>query len=282
MIACRSVFLSDLHLGTRWCRIEALLAFLDSFRCETLYLVGDVIDGYRLRRRLRWPRSHSEAVRKILRMTRHTRIVYVTGNHDAFLDAYAGSRFGNLEIVERALHRTPDGRTLLVCHGDEFDALVASGFLYRLGDFAYDLALRANRLCNGVRLGLGLPYWSLSQFLKGRVKDAAAYIGGFETAMIREARRCGADGLICGHIHRAETKTLEGLFYGNCGDWVESCTALVEHGTGRIGLVRAAEAPPEAMPYVTPRGEIVYRRPPGAASPGGSARARGGVPLPSP
>jgi UDP-2,3-diacylglucosamine pyrophosphatase LpxH len=260
MIACRTVFLSDLHLGTPWCRIDPLLAFLESFRCETLYLVGDVIDGFRLRRRPRWPEAHAEAVRRILRMARHTRVIYVTGNHDAFLDPYAGSRFGNLEIVERAFHFTADGRRLLVCHGDEFDALFASGILYRLGDLAYDLALRSNRLLNVLRSAAGLPYWSLSQFLKGRVKDVLAYVNGFEAAMIREAERSGADGLVCGHIHRAEVRFFGRFFYGNCGDWVESCSALIEHGTGRMELVRVADAPPAAVPYVTPNGEIVYRR----------------------
>ena len=253
----RSLFLSDLHLGTRWCRSEELLDFLGSVRCGHLYLVGDVVDGWKLRRHPCWPSSHNEVVRRLLKMSRKTRITYVTGNHDAFLDAYDGLSFGEIQVTRQTLHRGADGRRYLVVHGDEFDGVVQlRPWLARCGDGAYDAALWLNRGLASVRRRMGLPYWSLSQYLKGRVKDAVSFMGDYRNALLREARRAGADGVICGHIHRAALEETPELVYANCGDWVESCTALAEHPDGRLEVL-AWPLAGEDLPRVTVSGELV-------------------------
>ena len=257
MRSYRTLFLSDLHLGTRWCHTEALLGFLGEVTCQQLYLVGDIVDGWKLRRNPCWPQSHNDVIRKLLKLSRRVRTTYITGNHDAFLDAFDGTSFGNILLTKQATHRGADGRRYLVVHGDEFDGVVqAQACLARCGDVAYDLALWLNKGLWAVRRRMGMPYWSLSQYMKGRVKDAVSFMGDYQNALAREARRAGADGVICGHIHSAALMETENLVYANCGDWVESCTALAEHPDGRLEVL-SWPFPPEDLPRVTAGGELV-------------------------
>jgi len=242
-LSVRTVFISDVHLGTPGCQAEALLDFLRCVECETLYLVGDIVDGWQLMRRWYWPQAHNDVVQKVLRKARKgTRVVLVPGNHDEFARRYLGHSFGGIEVVEDTIHQTADGRRFWVMHGDLFDGVVqCAPWLAHIGDGLYTLALRLNRGLNSARARLGLPYWSLSRYLKLKVKRAVSFIGDFETAVIREARRRGVDGVVCGHIHHAELRTVDGLTYANDGDWVESLTALVEHGDGRLEVIEWAE-----------------------------------------
>ncbi len=235
----RTIWISDIHLGTRGCKAELLLDFLRHTESRTLYLVGDIVDGWQIRRSWFWHQSHNDVVQKLLRKARKgTRVVYVPGNHDDFLREYAGYRFGGVEVLQSTVHATADGRRLLVLHGDEFDVLVRHHpWLARLGDSAYKLALLVNAWLNALRRSLGLPYWSLSAHLKRKVKNAVAHMDGFACAVAAEARRRGVDGVVCGHIHQAEVRTIDGIQYLNDGDWVESCTALVEHHDGRLELL---------------------------------------------
>jgi UDP-2,3-diacylglucosamine pyrophosphatase LpxH len=235
----RTVWISDVHLGFRGCRADYLLDFLRRVHCEQLYLVGDIVDLWAMRRAVHWPQSHNDVVRTILGKAKHgTRVIYVPGNHDDLVREHDGLRFGNLEVRTRAIHHTADGRRLLVLHGDEFDAVVRlSPWLAALGSHAYGLLLRVNRLVNFARRRFGFPYWSLAGDLKHRVKNAVRFIGNFEQAVAQAARHEGVDGLVCGHIHRAEISEIGGVRYLNCGDWVESCTALVEDNAGRIELL---------------------------------------------
>jgi UDP-2,3-diacylglucosamine pyrophosphatase LpxH len=235
----RTVWISDLHLGTAGCQAPALLTFLREVECETLYLVGDIVDGWQLRRSWYWPQSHNDVVQKILRKARKgTRVVFVPGNHDEFARRYVGHSFGGVEVVDDCIHVTADGRRLWVTHGDLFDGVVqCARWLAHLGDAAYEFTLRANRWFNVARARMGLPYWSLSRYLKLKVKRAVSYVGDFEAAVAREARRRGAHGVVCGHIHHAEIRTIDGVLYCNDGDWVESLTALVERHDGRLELM---------------------------------------------
>lgn len=235
----RTVWISDVHLGTRGCNAAMLVDFLRHIECDTLYLVGDIIDGWRLKRGWYWPAAHNEVVRRVLKMAhRGTRVVYVVGNHDELLRDYAGLSFGGVEVVTEAIHVTADGRRLLVTHGDSFDAVVLyHRWLAFLGDQAYSLLIRVNVVFNAVRRRMKLPYWSLSAYLKKRVKNAVSYICSFEEAVAHEAMARGADGIVCGHIHCAEIREIGGITYYNDGDWVESCTALVEEACGAMSLI---------------------------------------------
>ena len=235
----RTVWISDIHLGTRGCNATMLVDFLRSFEAETLYLVGDIVDGWRLRKGWYWPDAHNEVVRRILKAAhRGTRVVFVTGNHDEMLRDYAGMNFGGVELVLEAVHTTADGRRLLVTHGDTFDAVVLyHRWLAFLGDQAYMLMMRLNVGFNAVRRALNLPYWSLSAYLKKRVKNAVAYVCSFEEAVAHEAVLRGFDGIVCGHIHCAEIRQIGDITYYNDGDWVESCTALVEDAAGHITIL---------------------------------------------
>ena len=235
----RTVWISDIHLGTRGCNAELLVDFLRSIECETLYLVGDIVDGWRLRKGWYWPDSHNEVVRRLLKMShRGTRVVFVAGNHDEMLRDYAGFSFGGVELALEAVHITADGRRLLVTHGDSFDGVVLyARWLAFLGDKAYDILLRANVLFNTLRRHLRLPYWSLSAFVKRKVKNAVQYVCSFEEAVAREAVERGFDGIVCGHIHCAEIRQIGEITYYNDGDWVESCTALVEDAQGVMSLI---------------------------------------------
>ena len=239
----RSVFISDVHLGFKGCRAEFLLDFLRRVECEQIYLVGDIIDLWSLQRTFYWPQAHNDVIRTILGKAKHgTRVVYVPGNHDRAFRDHDGLTLGNVEIRLEAIHETADGRRFLVLHGDEFDSIVrASPLLESVGNHAYAAALRLNRYVNAVRQRLGYPYWSLAAFLKHKVKNAVKYIANFERALAVEARRRGVDGVICGHIHRAEITEIDGILYCNNGDWVESCTTLVEDFAGRLSLLRWTE-----------------------------------------
>lgn len=236
----RALFISDTHLGTRGCRAEYLLDFLRHHECETLYLVGDVIDGWAMRKGFYWPQSHNDVVQKILRKARKgTRVVYVPGNHDEFGRQFVGLDFGGIAIREDASHELLDGRRLWVVHGDLADGVIRHAkWLAYVGDTLYDLALWLNRHLNAVRTRLGLDYWSLSQYLKYKVKNAVSFISSFEHVLLREARRRGFDGVICGHIHHAEIREVDGMLYCNDGDWVESLTAIGEDAEGRLSIIR--------------------------------------------
>lgn len=235
----RTIFISDTHLGTSGCNAELLFDFLKSVDCETLYLVGDIIDGWRLKRGWFWPTRHNDIVRRVLKMAKKgTRVVYVPGNHDEVLRDFIGLGFGDIEIRPEAVHMTADGRRLLVLHGDEFDGVVLyHRWLAFLGDHAYVALLKLNVGVNACRRAFGLPYWSLSAHLKKRVKNAVEYVCRFEEAVAHAARERGADGVVCGHIHSAEIRQFGEITYYNDGDWVESCTALVEHADGRMEIL---------------------------------------------
>jgi len=239
----RTVWISDLHLGTPGCQAVALLDFLKRVECDTLYLVGDIIDGWQLRRSWYWPQSHNDVVQKILRKARKgTRVVYVPGNHDEFARGYLDHAFGGIELMHEAVHVTADGRCLLVTHGDLFDGVVQQArWLALLGDSLYTLILALNHWFNHARARMGFGYWSLSQYLKQKAKGAVSFITDFELALVHEARRRGFDGVVCGHIHKAEIRMVDGMLYCNDGDWVESLTALVEDHCGELRLVEWKE-----------------------------------------
>nr|WP_249937347.1 UDP-2,3-diacylglucosamine diphosphatase [Roseateles sp. DAIF2] len=235
----RTVWISDLHLGTPGCQAQALLEFLRQVECEQLFLVGDIIDGWQLRRSWYWPQAHNDVVQKLLRKARKgCRVIFIPGNHDEFARRYLDHSFGGIEVAEDWLHVTADGRRLWITHGDLFDGVVqCARWLALLGDQAYEFTLKLNRWLNSARARLGLPYWSLSKYLKLKVKRAVSYVSDFETALAREAKKRGADGVVCGHIHHAELREIEGVLYANDGDWVESLTALVEHADGRLEIL---------------------------------------------
>jgi UDP-2,3-diacylglucosamine pyrophosphatase LpxH len=239
----RAVWISDVHLGFRGCSAEYLLEFLHSFDCEHLYLVGDIIDIWQMKKRAHWPQSHNNVIRTILgKAKRGTRVVYVPGNHDERLREYDGLTFGNVMVENHAIHTRANGERLLVVHGDEFDAVVkCSRATAMVGALLYEWLLRLNHVVNWTRRTLGFPYWSLASFLKHKVKNAVQYISNYETAVAHAATRNGVQGVVCGHIHRAEIAQVGDITYCNCGDWVESCTALVETRDGRLQLVRWLE-----------------------------------------
>jgi UDP-2,3-diacylglucosamine pyrophosphatase LpxH len=241
----RSVFISDFHLGTRWCRAKSLASFLGSMECDKLYLVGDIIDGWKLKRSPGWPGSHNSVIRKVLKLSKKTPVTYIPGNHDEFMKEFQGYSFGGVKIRENAIHTGTDGKRYLVVHGHEFDvAVMYKPWLAFLGDRAYDFALHLNTGFNAVRSFFGFSYWSLSEFLKRKVKDAVKFIGHYEECVARTARKYGVDGIICGHIHNPSIKRFDGIDYFNCGDWVESCSALVEHLDGAMEIIRWFEKKP--------------------------------------
>lgn len=235
----RAVFISDLHLGTAGCQARPLLDFLKHHPSQTLYLVGDIIDGWQLRRKWYWPQAHNDVIQKLLRRSRKgCRVVFVPGNHDEFARQFDGHNFGGIEVANEAVHTTADGRRLWVVHGDYFDGVIqCAKWLAYLGDNAYEFTLKLNRHLNSLRARMGLPYWSLSQYLKHKVKSALNYVTDFERAVAAEARSRGYQGVVCGHIHRPEMRTIDGTLYCNDGDWVESLSALVEHMDGRLELI---------------------------------------------
>jgi UDP-2,3-diacylglucosamine pyrophosphatase LpxH len=248
----RTIFLSDIHLGMKACQADAVLDFLRINDAGTIYLVGDIIDGWALKGGWYWPQAHNDVVQKLLRKARKgARIIYLPGNHDEFLREYYGTHFGGIEVQETALHTAADGRRYVVLHGDAFDFVIRNyRWLAHLGDFAYDTALVLNRAATWIRRRFGLPYWSLSAWAKGKVKSAVSVVSRFEEALVEEAARQGADGIICGHIHCAASRMIGNVHYLNTGDWVESLTAIVEHMDGRMEVIhwRHVEEPVRARP----------------------------------
>ena len=239
----RTIWISDIHLGTRGCNADMLIDFLDHVDSDTMYLVGDIIDGWRLKKKFYWPPTHNDVVWRILkRAHRGTRIVYIPGNHDEMFRQFTGLSFGGVEIRRAAFHDTADGRRLLVLHGDEFDAVMLSHrWLAYVGDWAYEMMMKLNWGVNKVRQKLGLPYWSLSKMAKHKVKNAVEFIGKFEELVARAAKKRGVDGVVCGHIHTAEIRNIGGIAYYNDGDWVEGCNALVEHADGTMEILDWAD-----------------------------------------
>jgi UDP-2,3-diacylglucosamine pyrophosphatase LpxH len=239
----RAVFISDVHLGTRQSQADRLLDFLRCCEADVIYLVGDIIDFWRVKRGPYWPQTHNDVLQKLMRKVRKgARLVVIPGNHDEGLRDYAGMHFGGVEMHRDIVHVTARGRRYVVMHGDEFDMVVRTAkWLALLGDHGYEFALWLNHPLNWVRRHFGLGYWSLSAYLKYRVKKAVAFIGAFEEAVATEARRRGADGVICGHIHHASDRTFYNTHYLNCGDWVESCTAVVETLDGELRVIHWAD-----------------------------------------
>ncbi|NYZ12335.1 UDP-2,3-diacylglucosamine diphosphatase [Azospirillum sp. RWY-5-1] len=246
----RTVWISDVHLGTRGCQAARLLDFLRECEAETLYLVGDIVDVWRLRRRRFWPQEHSDVVQKLLRKARRgTRVILVPGNHDDVLHDYVGLEFGQILIKPDHIHETADGRRLLVIHGDQFDTVVARApWLAHLGTHALAVSQLVNQWFNWWRRVFGYPYWSLSGYLKHKVKHRAAFIAKFDAALVLEAERRGVDGVVCGHIHHPEIRQIGAITYYNDGDWVDSCTALVEDENGQLELIRWPEPSRRAAP----------------------------------
>lgn len=234
----RTCWISDLHLGTRGANAAAVREFLKSYEFDKLYLVGDLIDIWKLRRSRYWPQSHTDVLQRIMKLARKgTRVIFIPGNHDDFCVNFLGS-FGNIEIRENDIHETADGRRLLVLHGHEFDAVTTHArWVAVLGDIAYGVLLHINRWFNWLRMWFGWGYWSLSAYIKAKVKDAVNLVSNFESAVARYAHMHEADGIVCGHIHTAAIRSMQGVSYYNCGDWVESATALIEHQNGRIELI---------------------------------------------
>ncbi len=236
----RTLFLSDVHLGSKAAQAEMLVDFLRHHDAEKIYLVGDIVDGWRLKRSWHWPQSHNDVVQKLLRKARKgAEIIYVPGNHDEFLRGFLGQHFGGVEVKRNDIHVTADGRRFLVMHGDEFDVVVRNArLLAYLGDWAYDAAIAINVVFNFARRKLGFPYWSISAWAKMKVKNAVNFIGTFEKALAEEATRHHCDGIVCGHVHHAQLTTHSGIEYVNTGDWVESCTAIAERHDGSFELIQ--------------------------------------------
>ena len=258
----RAIWISDIHLGTSGCKADFLLDFLRVNESDQLYLVGDIVDGWQLKRGWYWKQSHNDVVQKILRKARKgTKVTYIVGNHDEALREFLGMRFGEILIANEAVHELRDGRRLWVTHGDLFDGVIQyAKWLAYLGDTAYTVALKVNDHFNYLRHKMGMSYWSLSQYLKHRVKNAVSFITAFEEALTTEARRRGYDGVVCGHIHRPEIREIDGTLYCNDGDWVESLSALVETHEGELKLVywphrrfeKDLKAKKEAKAYAQP------------------------------
>ncbi len=249
----RTIFLSDMHLGTRGCQAQLILDFLRHNDADVFYLVGDIIDGWRMKASFYWPQSHNDVIQKLLRKVRRgARMVFVPGNHDEFARQFVGLTFGGVEIARQAKYVAADGKRYLVMHGDEFDVVVRhSKWLALLGDWAYDFAIFLNTHFNAVRRRLGFPYWSFSAWAKLKVKNAVSFIGAFEAALAEEARRRGVDGVICGHIHHPIIRDLDGITYVNTGDFVESCSYVVEHRDGRLEVLRWSRSRAEAAQIET-------------------------------
>jgi len=239
----RTIWISDIHLGTKGCNADMLIDFLDSVDSDILYLVGDIVDGWQLKKRVYWPTTHNDVVWRIMKRARRgTRVVYIPGNHDEIFRQFTGMSFGGVEIRRKMIHTTVDGRKLLVLHGDEFDAIMlAHRWLAMVGDVAYTMLMTVNRRVNQVRRWMGMPYWSLSKMAKHKVKNAVAFISRFEEIVAHEAERRHVDGVVCGHIHTAEIRQFGDITYYNDGDWVEGCTALVEHHDGRMEVLHWAD-----------------------------------------
>ncbi len=250
----RTIWISDVHLGTRGCQADLLLDFLNEVTADTYYLVGDIIDGWRLKKSWYWPESHHAVITTIMEKAKNgAKVIFVPGNHDEFAREFVDMTFGHVDVKMNDIHVTADGKRLLVIHGDEFDGVVKyAKWLAYLGDTAYNLAIALNRYYNGIRRRLGYGYWSLSAYLKNRVKNAVQFICNFENAVAHAAAKRKVDGVVCGHIHHAEKREIGNVLYCNDGDWVESCTALVEDMDGKLELLHWAEMRQMAMTHSSP------------------------------
>jgi UDP-2,3-diacylglucosamine pyrophosphatase LpxH len=266
VLKVRTVWVSDLHLGTSGCQADALLEFLRATECQTLYLVGNIVDGWQLRRTMHWPQAHNDVVRQFLSMVRKgTRVVFVPGNHDGFARRYIQSNLGGVDVAEEAIHVTADGRRLWVTHGDLFDGVVQRArWLAHADGVACETALEVNRWLNRARARLGLPRWSLARHLKEKAKRPVRCIDAFEVAVARAARRRGAHGVVCGHIHHPGMREIGGVLYCNDGDWIDSMTALVEYHDGRLEIIDRGNHGPRPTPQPAPVRQPV----PVAAAPG--------------
>lgn len=243
MIKYRSVFLSDIHLGTKACQAQALLDFLKSFECEKLYLVGDIIDCWAMSYSMYWPQTHNDVIQKLLRKGRkNTDIIYLPGNHDEVLRSFGDQFFGNITLVDKIVHIDYHNRPIMVMHGDQFDIVIKNAKrLAHLGSWAYDAVMYLNVFVNYIRRWFGLSYWSLSAWAKYKVKEAVNFIGNYEDNLAGYAKTHGTKGIICGHIHHANIRDINDIKYMNCGDWVESCTALIETLDGEWKIIRWSE-----------------------------------------
>ena len=237
----KSIFVSDIHLGTKFSQAEKFLSFMKENESENLYLVGDIIDGWAIKRKIKWQQSHSDVIQKILRKARKgTNVYYITGNHDEFLRSFLPLVLGDRIFVQNsAEYGGVDGKKYYITHGDFFDTItMTKKWLAVLGDYGYDFLLYMNEPINRVRKLLGIRrYWSLSKYVKDNVKSSVSFIGDFENILSTYAGQHGFDGIICGHIHKAEIRDIDGVRYLNCGDWVESCTAIVETYEGEWKIV---------------------------------------------
>lgn len=258
----RTLFLSDVHLGSKGCQAELLLDFLRYHSAEKVYLVGDIVDGWRLKKNWYWPQKHNDVVQKLLRLARKgAQVFYLPGNHDEFLRDYLGADFGGVTVADRIVHETADGRRLLVIHGDQFDIVVRHAkWLATLGDGAYVFTIKMNTHVNKLRRALGLSYWSLSAWAKSKVKGAVNFVGEFEKALCSEAERTNVDGVICGHIHHATMHNDYGIEYINTGDWVESCTLVAENHDGTMEIIRWTELKEKAVSSEADIGQTVNKR----------------------
>lgn len=236
----RTIWLSDIHLGSMGCQAESLLTFLRDNESDTLILVGDIIDFWALKRKPYWPEAHNTVVQKVLKKARHnTHVIFIPGNHDEYLREYLEYAFGNIELHHEYIHTLADGKSILCVHGDDFDVITRyHRWVAKLGDVGYDLLMLFNRHFNTLRAKMGLGYWSLSAYVKHKVKSAVNFIGDYEASVVKAAKEWKVDGVLCGHIHHAEIKTIDDMLYLNTGDWVESCTAIVEHYDGTLELIK--------------------------------------------
>lgn len=261
MMKYRTVWISDTHLGSRGCRAEELSRFLKHLRCERLYLVGDIIDMWRLRQKWYWPGAHNDVIRRLLNHARHDcEVIFLPGNHDEAARHFRHVEFGGIRTLPYAIHVTADGRRLLVIHGDQFDLVVKhSRVMAMLGGRAYEYLISVNHYYNAIRSMFGLPYYSLSATIKFKVKSACKFISKFEGTLLAQARQRGLDGVVCGHIHKPEIIEAGSgpghVSYYNCGDWVESCSAIVEHYDGRIELLQHLDKLDEPQ-FPAPREEM--------------------------
>lgn len=242
-VKVKSIFISDVHLGFPGCSAKYLLDFLRNSECEKIYLVGDIIDFLHMRKKMYWPQEHNDVIRTILGKAKHgTQVIYVPGNHDEIIRLHDETVLGNVLVKNEIIHETADGKRFLVLHGDQFDSVVKhSPLLILAGSKLYGWLLKANRVVSYIRFQLGLPYWSLAAALKHKVKGAVNYISNFEMAVSYMAKQKNVDGMICGHIHRAEIRKIDDVLYCNCGDWVESCTALIENHDGSLEILNWTE-----------------------------------------
>ncbi len=254
----RTMWLSDIHLGTTGCQAARLLEFLRATESETLYLVGDIVDGWQLKRRWYWDQVHNNIVQLVLKKAKKgTEVIFVPGNHDEAIRQFIDLDFGGIRIRDELVHTTASGKRMLVLHGDRFDGVIACAkWLAYVGDSLYTMILTFNQWFNAWRARVGLPYWPLSQYLKSKVKNAVSYISSFEEALADEAKKRGLDGVICGHIHKAEIREINGVTYCNDGDWVESLTALVEDFSGELRLVTWQEIVMNQLPAAVESGEL--------------------------